>query len=230
MNKLAIVIPTYNRYEMVQHAVADVIDDPRVGEIVVCDDASTNGSFAKLSKWDHPKVALFKNEKNLDCYANKAQALRHAVDDWCILLDSDNHIGVDYINRLYQLPTWKPRCTYLPTFAKPHFDYREFAGKIIDMETVAAMMNNQTFTTALNTANFFVHRQTYLDVFNPDIKPHTADSIYMNYRLISHGNSLVFVDGLEYDHLIHDGSHYKLNVHKTGNFAKQVEGYLRSFR
>jgi len=217
---------------MVQECIKAALVDDRVGEIVICDDASTDESYFALQTWygDHPKVKLFRNDRNLDCYGNKAQVLRHATNEWAILFDSDNVCGPDYLDAIYNLITWDPECSYLPVFAHPHFDYREFEGFIIDRSNVAGHMGNGTFRTALNTANFFVHRTTYLDVWDPNINPNTADSIFMNYRLLRAGKKLVFVPGLHYHHLVHDQSHYKQNCHKTGRFATEVETKLRSLK
>ena len=232
MQTLSLAIPTYNRHQMVLACVADSLADDRIDEIILCDDASADGSYERLQVWaaDFPKVKIFRNEQNLDCYANKAQVLRHAKNDWAILFDSDNILGRDYIDRIYSIPVWDEDSSYLPVFAQPHFDYREFQSHFIDRTNVASYMGNGTFRTALNTANFFVHRETYLGVWNPNVNPHTADSIYMNFRLLAAGKKLVFVPGLHYQHRVHEQSHYKNNCHKTGRFAQEVETKLRALK
>ena len=232
MNPISLAVPTFNRCNMVLNCIAAALTDDRVDEIVLCDDASADGSYEKLRELTaaHPKVKLVRNTHNLDCYGNKAEALSLAKNDWAILFDSDNTLGPDYIDRLFQLSTWDEECSYLPVFAQPHFDYREFEGLVVDRTNVAKHMGNGTFRTALNTANFFVHRKTYLDVWNPNVNPHTADSIYMNYRLLAAGKKLVFVPGLHYGHLVHPQSHYKLNCHKTGRFAQEVETKLKALK
>lgn len=232
--QIALAIPTWNRFEMVQRAVQHVIEDPRIGEIVISDDASMDGSFEKLLGWgigrSRVNLRIHRNDQNLDCYANKAQVLRHAKANWAILFDSDNILPTSYLDCLLALPEWYPDIAYLPVFAKPHFDYRQFANQTIDRTNVAQFMDNPTFRCALNTANFFVHRQTYLDAWDPTVDPHTVDSMYMNYRLLEAGKRLYFVPGMEYEHEVHAGSHYKLNHQKTGTFAAVVENKLRALR
>ena len=228
--QISLAIPTWNRFEMVMRAVKQVLEDPRIGEIVICDDVSTDGSDKKLAEWAEKQssVRLFKNPRNLDCYGNKAQTLRHCRAERVILFDSDNIMTRDYLDQIWGIEEWDPKTSYLPVFAKPHFDYREFAGQTISAQNVRQFMSNPNFRCALNTANYFVHRETYLGVWNPNVNPHTADSIYMNYRLLASGNLLHFVPGLEYDHEIHAQSHYKLNCRKTGSFAVDTEKKLRA--
>lgn len=229
---VGVAIPTFNRFGMVVQCVSEVIEDPRVGEIVIVDDASNDGSFERLEAWAaiRPKVQLYRNGHNLDCYANKAKAVSHCNFDRVILFDSDNTLSLSYLNKLYEQWPWNDNTVYCPTFAMPHFDYRQFNGMIICKKTVQHLMQNDTFKTALNTANYFVPREAYLQVFNPDIDPHTADSIYMAYRFLEAGYFLAFIKDLHYHHLVHDGSHYKNNVHKTGNMAQKIEMKLKGMK
>jgi len=218
---------------MLLEAVEEIMDDERVAEIVVVDDASTDGSYERLWDWavEHKdKVQLYRNEHNLDCYGNKAKAVFCCKNQWVILFDSDNTLTRDYLNHLYAVRPWSERHAFLPTYAMPHFDYREFAGIVVTKSNVQHYVQNETFRTALNTANYFFQREYYLACWNKGVNPHTADSIYMNYRWLEAGHSLVFVAGLHYTHRVHDNSHYKLNEHKTGQFAKQVEAKLAALK
>ena len=231
--KIAIAIPTWCRTSLVFRSIAKVIDDDRIGEIIICDDASEDGSYQKLREWVEdkgPKVRLYRNLKNLDCYGNKNQVVSLTSLNWVILFDSDNVMYSSYLDRIYDIPEWEEGVAYLPVFAKPYFDYRKFAGLRVTRSNVRNYMSNPTFRCALNTANYFFNRQSYLRAWNPSINPHTADSIYMNYRILDNGGALQFVPGLEYFHDVHPKSHYKLNHKKTGTFAQTVEKKLMAMR
>lgn len=229
--QIAIALTHYNRPELLYEAIRSVHDDPRVKEIVISDDASEKGLYERLelccANWS--KVVIYRNPANLDCYRNKAAALSHVSLQWSILLDSDNIIGLDYLDALYPL-TWDEDTFYLPEFAQPAFDYREFTGCVITKQNVARFMDRPNFQCMLNTANYFVPTFNYLKVFDPNTNPHTADTIYQAYNWLKSGGKLAIVKGLRYFHRIHAGSHYKQNVHKTGDFAKTVERKLRDLR
>lgn len=231
MQPISLVIPTYNRYALLLECVQQVITDPCIAEICISDDASTDGSFQKLVKWaaNFPKVSLYRSPQNVDCYFNKCNAVRRAKHDWVILFDDDNVIGRDYLDTLFAL-NWDADVTYCPEFAQPHFDYRSFSGTTVTRQNVAKLMIRPHFATALNTANYFFHRDTWLSVWDGSVNPHTADSIYQAYRLLEAGKSLYITPGLRYFHRVHDGSHYKNNVHKTGRFATDVETKLKQLR
>lgn len=229
---ITLALTNFNRFELLLEAIREVKPHTAISEIVISDDASTDRSYERLVEHfkDFEKVKLFRNERNLDCYANKAKAVQHATGDWVILFDSDNVMPLAYLDNLLQLQPWKSHCAYLPTFAQPHFDYRAFEGLEIDRHNVAKHCHRKNFLTALNTANYFFRRDEYLKVWDGDSDPVTADSIYMNYRWLAAGNSLVFVKGLHYFHRVHPQSHFKLNNKRTGNFAKEVENKLRALK
>jgi glycosyltransferase involved in cell wall biosynthesis len=204
---------------------SQVIDDERIGEVVICDDASNNGSFQRLLHYfrGNAKVKLFQNKNNIDCYLNKRRAISLAKNEYCILLDSDNIINQGYIDIIYSfLPVWKPTVALLPSFAKPHFDFTKYAGRMIDKANVTSLIDESSFETCLNCANYFVNREEYLRVFDASVNPNTSDSIYQNYNWLKSGNSLHITKDLFYFHRVHNGSHYLTNNHKTGSFHKEV--------
>lgn len=221
---ISVCIPTYNRYEFTIQSIANILRDDRVSEIIINDDASTDDSYGKLIEYykDYSKVKLFKNETNLDCYANKRQAISLATNEWVIILDSDNVIDQSYIDSIYKVGIWDSRMILAPEFAEPTFDYTAFAGMTITRENVGKYLGQQFFETMLNCMNYFVNRDEYLRVWDSSVNPHTSDSIYQNYRWLLHSNVIYVVSGMRYFHRLHDASHYLMNNHKTGVFHNEV--------
>lgn len=235
---ISISIPTHCRPEMLTESFREVLDDERIREVAISDDCSPDGSYQTIvEKWrKHPKVVLSRNKSNVDCYRNKRQAVELSTSEWTILLDDDNIIGPDYLDALWKLPEWDPNVIYCPDFAKPHFNYTAFAGHLIDRTNVGIWMSQRKvpgsseFKTALNTCNYFVHRESYLSVWNGSIDPLTADTMFHAYNWLESGRSIFIVPGLRYQHRIHKGSHYARNHKRTGEFAHQIERKLRELR
>ena len=67
----------------------------------------------------------------------------------------------------------------------------------------------------LNAMNFFINRDEYLKVWDGSINPVTSDSIYFNYCWLNAGNKIYVTPNMQYEHTVHDGSHYQLNNKKT---------------
>lgn len=211
-----------------------VVDDPRVNEIVIVDDASTNNSSGYVIGLEHryrPKVKSFVNEKNLDCYRNKREAISKATNEWVIILDSDNIITKEYIDRIEEL--WaaglNTKTVYQPSYAKPHFNFTAYESFLIDKHNVGKYMADPFFSTMLNAMNYFVNKEEYLRVWDGSVDPVTSDSIFQNYNWLKAGNNIYVVPGLEYEHRVHNGSHYQNNVRRTPHgFHQEIENKIKA--
>ena len=230
--KISICIPTYQRFEMLFEAFAKVYDDPRVDEIVIVDDTSELDIFEKIRErsFAMEKIKLYRNANNRDCYLNKYTSLSFAQNDWCILLDSDNIIDVDYLDKIFGFDEWDEKTSYMPSFAKPLFNYSALSGYTLCKENMYEMIRLHMADTMLNCCNYFVNRHEYMKVWQPDINPHTADSILQNYNWFMAGNKMLVVPGLEYFHRVHPGSHYQNNNHLTGNLYNEILEKLKAMK
>lgn len=238
MESISLAIPTYCRPGWLAECFSAVKDDPRIREIVISDDCSSDGSFDLLvSQFSAlQKVRLYRNKSNLDCYRNKRQAVELATSEWVILFDDDNVLGKDYLDAIYRLPSWDPKTIYCPDFAKPFFNYMRFAGHTVDRTNVARFLNLPKvrglpeFDTTLNTANYFLHRQSFLEAWSGSIDPVTADTIFHAYNWLNRGGKFFVVPNMRYIHRVHDGSHYKNNRKRTGNLAARIIQKLKALR
>lgn len=231
--KLSLAITTFNRFEYTIESFAQVIDDPRIDDIVILDDCSTDGSYEKLR--DHfsgnGKVGVIRQASNRNMSLNKRDAIALSKNEWVIIFDSDNVIEKDYLDALQVQWDWelKPgttkHCIYCPSFAKPQFDYRKFQNqKFGGVKPVPA--HDDTFNCLLNTANYVVNRNEYLRVYehNPEMKG--TDTVWFNYLWLIAGNHFYVVPDMEYQHRIHSGSGFlqdaDYNMKKSAEVRKLI--------
>lgn len=228
---ISLCITTYQRTDLLFESFRQVINDYHISEIVIVDDASTDEVYNTVAWYckDIPKVKLHRNGHNIGCYRNKAKAVSLASNEWVVIFDSDNTITPDYVDIISGC-SWSREMVYQPVFARPHFDFTKFSGLEIHRHNVNQYASDQTFCTALNAMNYFVHRDEFLKRWEDRAEPWTADSILHNYNWLKAGNSIYFCPGLEYDHKIHDGSHYKEHHRKTGNLYNEIVQKLKSLR
>lgn len=229
---ISICIPTYNRTTLLYESFAQVLDDPRISEVVIVDDASEYLTYEEIViKFEgNQKVKVYRNEKNIDCYRNKREAVSKATNEWVILLDSDNVIDVSYLDAIDSFSRYR---TFIlqPSFAKPHFDFRAFEMKTFNRVDIGNYMHNNNFQTMLNACNFFVNRDEYLEIWDGSVDPVTSDSIYFALKWLERGNSFLVVPGMHYMHRVHDGSHYKNNVRRTPKgFHEDIVQRLKNMR
>jgi len=230
--KITLAVTTYNRPQMTYDSISKVLDDNRIDEILIVDDHSTKDNFDLLVSLfsDHENVSIHYNSENRGCYKNKEHAIFMASNPWVIIWDSDNTIDTNYINRIETLHEAgiNDNTIYQPSFARPHFNFSKYNGYVLNKENIRHLAKDEKVCTMLNAMNYFVNRDEYLRVWENRKEPWTADSILQNYNWLKGGNQIYVVPNLEYDHLVHDGSHYKLNVRKTGNLYNEIVGKLKS--
>lgn len=229
---ISLAIPTYNRTDLLYESFEQVVGDARISEIVILDDHSDTKYWDEIRnkiRHDNEKIKLFRNHRNLGCYFNKREVVQIATNPWVILFDSDNVMTKEYVDTIWDLQgTWDRNVLLQPEFARPHFDFRKYSGELIWDRNVRQFAGDQTFCTMLNAMNYFVNREEYLRTFEDRPEPWTADSLLQNYNWLRSGNGIYVTPGLQYDHRVHDGSHYKEHHKKTGNLYNELVHKLKS--
>lgn len=239
MKQISICVPTYNRVEMLFRAFEQVIAHPNVGEIIIVDDCSDlsvyNQIVAEIENINSAKIKLFRNEKNLSCFANKREAASKAENEYIVLLDSDNVIGVDYIDAIMS-QHWSPERILQPCFARPRFDFRKHNSLLVHKGNIRKYMSDGMFNVMLNAMNYFVHRDRYLEAWDNSIDPVTSDTIWQNYCWLRAGNSIYITPGLMYDHGVdnhgeEEPSYYIKHLDRTPKmFHNEVIRKLKALR
>lgn len=227
--KISVCIPYYNRNELVKETLAYPLQDDRIDEIIMCDDVSPDEDYHKLLEytWDLKKIKVIRNVRNWHNQHNKRNAISFAKNEWCVLLDNDNVIDKDFVDKLFEIKQWESECIYHPSWAAPNFDYRKFNGELIVKENVKSFASENIFVTLLNTNNYFVNRDEYLKVYNYDSNVRGSDGIYFAYNWLKAGNVIYIVPNMVYQHRVHPGSEFlrekDSNMQKIYYWLEQVK-------
>jgi glycosyltransferase involved in cell wall biosynthesis len=232
--KISLAITTFQRFDLTVESFAGVIDDPRISDILVLDDASTNGDFEKLAIHfnGHPKVKVTRQARNRGMSITKRDAIALANGPWVIIFDSDNKLGPDYLDAIQA--QWmlsgglSPDTMYLPVQAAPRFNYEKFSGLSITKENVNDYMHDAMFRCALNTCNCLVHQEFYLKTFKDDPAIGCADTINHIYNHLTNGGKIYFVPEMKYFHLVGPQSGFLENADYNMRKAKEIENKIMS--
>lgn len=229
--QLTVAIPSFNRMEMTLACFYNIIHDDRVGEVVICDDASEPEIYESLAAavGGMDKVKLFRNERNVGCYQNKKRAVELSSNEWVIIADSDNTFSVDYLDVLFS-NEWEEGTIMAPQIGFPALNYSQWGGMTFDKSNAASYIDKGNFAMLLNTFNFFINRKKYLSVFDAGVEPWTSDSIYFCYCWFAAGNRMKVIPGLSYEHRIHSQSHYTLHNQKAPGFYESVIEKIKSLK
>lgn len=232
MRTITLAITHLNRLPLLIESFAKVVEDSRVSEILISDDASDSKTFSQLLEYCKPieKIKIYRNSSNVGVYRNKYQSVLYSSNPWVIVFDSDNVIDKGYIDKLYEIEEWDDKTEYCPEKANPNLDYSFLGGVELSAKNVNGYWKERHFQSFLNTFNSFFNREEYLKTFDPDFEPISSDSIYMNFNWLKRGNKMKVVKGMEYYHRIHKGSHYVQNCEKSTVIHREIEQKIKMLR
>jgi glycosyltransferase involved in cell wall biosynthesis len=88
---VTLAIPTFNRLELLKRAVASALTQSYKNlEIIISDNASTDGTPEYLGLLDDVRIKVFLGEKNLGMVANWDHCLANACGDYFLLMSDDD--------------------------------------------------------------------------------------------------------------------------------------------
>lgn len=226
---ISLCLTHHNRFDLLIESFAQVIDDIRISEIVISDDASNDGSYQKLIEYfaGNEKVKLFQNKSNVNMSLNKKIALEYATNELCILFDSDNVISLSYIDALFRNgQLMASKVINVPEFAFPDFDFRKYSGKYIRAKDAKENMNDPMFRCLLNCCNYAVVAKEYINLYEYDESVKESDTIAFNYKWLKAGNSFYVVPAMKYFHRVHPFSGFLKNIDYNMKQAKYFENKI----
>lgn len=99
--KISVVIPTFNRAEMVCRCVQSVLDTqwPEL-EVIVVDDCSPDDTMNRVKERFESKVKYIRNERNSFQAVSRNNGARIAAGDFLFFLDDDNIVEVDIFREM----------------------------------------------------------------------------------------------------------------------------------
>ena len=91
MFKVSVIIPTFNRAEMVCRCVQSIFDTeyPNL-EVIVVDDCSPDNTGERIKERFSGRVKYFRNEKNSFQAVSRNNGAKIATGDYLFFLDDDN--------------------------------------------------------------------------------------------------------------------------------------------
>lgn len=100
--RVSVIIPTRNRKEKLIRLIDSILKSNNVEdvlEIVVVDDASTDGTYEEIKR-RFPQIRIIRNEKNLFLAGSRNKGIKNAKGFYLFLVDDDNVVDKNCISEL----------------------------------------------------------------------------------------------------------------------------------
>ena len=100
---ISIVIPTYNRANLLPSALDSIILQSNPNwECIVVDDYSTDGTKSLVDSYAimDPRISYVLNKRKKGAQGARNTGILECKYDWVLLLDSDNRIEKDYVEHI----------------------------------------------------------------------------------------------------------------------------------
>lgn len=88
---VSVCIATYNGSRFVRQQIVSILEQTvQIDEIVIVDDASSDGTVDVIRSFRDPRIKLLRNETNLGVVRSFEKAITHATGDLIFLCDQDD--------------------------------------------------------------------------------------------------------------------------------------------
>ncbi len=186
---ISVIMPVYNRKDVVMMAIDSVLNQTYDNfELIVVDDASTDGTTELLKTINHDKVKVIFHEKNKYASGARNTGLKHSNGEYIAYLDSDNILDERYlaatVGAFLELPD--AGGIYSAQYRYETYDSKPFAIQFGSFNK--SLLHNHNFVDM----NCFAHRRdVYEDIGGFDETLKGADDwelilkISNNYKIYS---------------------------------------------
>jgi glycosyltransferase involved in cell wall biosynthesis len=86
---LSIVMPCFNEEQFISECVKKVLASPFVGQLIIVDDGSTDGTRDLLRQLSDPRVEVYFNETNMGKGSSLAKGFKQATRPFVLVQDAD---------------------------------------------------------------------------------------------------------------------------------------------
>ncbi len=107
--KFSVVVSSYNRAAIVERCVQSVLasDFPDY-ELIVVDDGSTDGTVARLSSVEDPRLRIIEHDRNRGMSHARSTGSEHASGEWVVMFDSDWELEPFALSRMAEVTAATP--------------------------------------------------------------------------------------------------------------------------
>lgn len=217
-----IVITTYNRLDLLKRAVRSAFDQTVPCEIIVVDNASTDGTKAYVESLGN-RVTYCRNHTNTNHAGAVNAGVKAASSEWIKLVDDDDYLATDCIEKMAAAVNLRPTAVICSCqAAQVDREERELSrtpatgpGKVFYIPQAdihyGMLLEVVPFGTPIQVA---VRRDAFLSSGGWDLTMTSCDDIDSWIRIAEHGDALFLNQCLAYRTIWPGGYDQKITLQR----------------
>ena len=179
MIKLSIILPAYNNIDYLKIAIDSVLKQNfKYWELIISDDASSDGSIKYLKKINHKKIRVFFQKKNLGIYGNLTFLHKKTKSPIIKILCGDDKLAKNSLKNIYEFMKKNDSCKlmscgdnnyqnkYSDTFSKFKKIQQDTKDNFIRFSPISSMIALLAFGNLLGNLSRVTYRKVN-DGINP---------------------------------------------------------------
>lgn len=228
---LSVAIPFFNTSEYFLETIRTPLSSNLVTEIIISDDNSSQDEHSKLVELiknlgpNNNKIKVYKNTENRGAFINKFTAVSYCTNKWVYLLDSDNFVHENMLEKFFKEDLNENVC-YMPhkyNFCSYIFELKQGFG-LLDKNKIKEAINNNTIGHFINLCNFIVSKNRFLEVMKEGLQKNdvidvfpVADCAAMTYLWLKNGGDFKIIQDFQYFHRVREDGYYESNKKDAEN-------------
>jgi glycosyltransferase involved in cell wall biosynthesis len=96
---VSVIIPNFNNEPYIEQCIRSVADDPAVGEIILYDDCSTDGSVEIAGSLSITKLRILRGKENVGATRAREASVRVSSGDLLCFLDADDFLSPGAVSK-----------------------------------------------------------------------------------------------------------------------------------
>ena len=114
--KVSIVVPTYNRADILPYAVESVLNQTYSDfELIICDDASPDHTAKVASQWSDPRIHYIRHPQNIQRSRNMRSGYEAAKGEYFIKFDDDDALTPTFLEKAVAILDTQPEVDFVCT-------------------------------------------------------------------------------------------------------------------
>lgn len=157
---VSVIMPVYNRKDIILNSIESVLSQSYENfELIIVDDASTDGTTELLKNINNDKIDVYYHEKNKDASGARNTALENVNGDYIAYLDSDNTFDNDYLKASIGAFFEFPDASAIYSAQKRYDFHDSNLNQVLFGHFNKSLLYNQNYIDI----NCFVHKKNVID-------------------------------------------------------------------